>query len=237
MGTQLAGIIASSYFGNMGGPPSFLTSDTHTWGWYISSNTSEVTRDGSNNVTAWNDHLGNNNLSEYQGTPHWSATGIEFDGVNEFLRNVANGAIYPPITIYIVFQQKNNADGNMIFDGRKGYYGSLVQSNHAAGNLFAYYGSDIPSHDGVAAAMSTFMLATIVFNGVSSEFSINGGVPSTGDDGDLGNQWGGIVLGGNLYDTGYTNIEVKELIIRNIADSTANKASVKSYLQSTYSLW
>jgi hypothetical protein len=47
---------------------------------------------------------------------------------------------------------------------------------------------------------------------------------------------GGFTLGSNQYQEAWSNIQVKEIIIRKVSDSTADEAAIYNYLKDKYGL-
>jgi hypothetical protein len=83
-------------------------------------------------------------------------------------------------------------------------------------------------------SLNTFGIARIVFNGANSKLIINNNTPITGNFGT--SSMAGFTLGtgggGNI--TLNANIQVKEIILRNVVDSPVNETNIYNYLSNKY---
>lgn len=214
-----------------GDPP--ILSDGNTKAWFDMA-LAYITKDGSNFVSQWSDRSGNDNhLLQAVGTnqPLHKSTGVLFDGVDNFMKCVAF-ILAQPEQIYIVFKQVSWTNPDRILNGdlenavffRQRTTTPSIQVNSGAasglnGNL----------------AVGAFGIVRILFNGASSELIVNQTAATTGDFG--ANDMDGFTLGSNGDGTSfYSNIEVKEIIIRNVADTAPNEQTIYDYLESKYSL-
>ena len=83
--------------------------------------------------------------------------------------------------------------------------------------------------------IDTYGIVRCLFNGASSTLQVNNNTQITGDFG--ANDLGGFVLGadGNLASR-FTHMEVKEVIVRNVADSAQDEGTIYNYLSSKYGI-
>ena len=215
--------------------PSFpsVLDDGNTVAWY--DYLKLVTKDGSDFVSVWGDQSGlSHDLLQAVGTnqPKWfSINGILFDGIDNFLKTAAFALIQPEM-IYIVFKQLTWTNDDRIFDGNAVNSGLMRQTGASPGlGLFA--GSVGPSN--VNLILDTYGIARVLFNGVSSKFIINETTPIIGDAGS--SDMGGFTLGARGDGTAtYGNIQVKEVIIRKVADAAQDEADIYSYLSTKYGI-
>jgi len=210
-------------------PP--VLSDGSTVLWVDSQE--NITKNGSDLVSLWGDKSGNgNDLVQATETnkPTWNANGILFDGVDNFMKAAAFTLVQPEF-IYIVFKQITWTGGEYIFDGNTASSGLLFQSGGTP-NLIASGGTNSSKDD---LTLDTYGIARVKFNGASSTFQINEETQITGNFG--ANNMGGFTLGARGDGAvGYGNIEVKEVIIRNVADSAQDEGTIYNYLADKYSI-
>lgn len=214
-----------------GGYPTIID-DGNTVAWF-DFNSSYITKDGSDFVSQWSDRSGNNNhLLQATGTnqPLWQVLGVLFDGVDNFMKCVAFTLIQPEM-IYVVMKQATWSLNDVFFDGNTDAKGIIYQST-PPNQLIAYGGS--VSSENSNLALNTFSVIRLLFNGASSKFIINETTPVTGNFGAL--DMGGFMIGNRATGAAYANIEVKEIILRNIADTAPNEAIIYNYLAAKYSI-
>ena len=208
-------------------PPAVLT-DGSTVLWVDSKE--NITKNGSDLVSSWGDKSGNgNDLVQATETnkPTWNSNGVLFDGVDNFMKAVAFTLIQPEF-IYIVFKQVTWTSNARVFDGNSGNSGTLVQ-NGTTPNLNAYAGAFSTASTDLT--LDTYGIVRVLFNGASSTFQVNDNAQTTGNFGAA--NMGGFQLGFSLA---YSNIEVKEVIIRNVADSAQDEGTIYNYLADKYSI-
>jgi hypothetical protein len=193
-----------------------------------------ITKDGSNRVGQWSDRSGNDNHLLQAGAdgikPVWSSDGLLFDGTNDFMAcNVFT--LEQPEQIYIVFKQVTWST-TFVFDGH------AINSGRIAGatgtpNLQLNAGvNDINNNN---LAVNTWGIGRVLFNGLSSSFQIDETSAATGNAGT--NDMNGFHLGSRGGGTGgYSNIQVKEIVIRKIADSAPDNVLIYTYLKNKYNL-
>ena len=201
----------------------------NTIGWY--DYTSGVSVAGAH-VTKWaNKLLDTASDLNATGTPHLTADGILFDGVGDYLNSGAL-ALNQPTTIYIVFRQLTATNLDYIFDGNLNTGGALVQNG--TGSLFANAGAW--SGENANLALNVWGIVRVIFNGATSKTQVNATAAVTGNFG--GNVMNGITIGSSgALASGFSNIEVKEAIFRNVDDSlSTDEVTIYAYLKSKYGL-
>jgi len=198
-----------------------------TVGWYVTDESSYVTLSGIN-VTSWHDISGNNNhllQSDTSKAPHYTSDGLFFDGVNDFLRKEISG-LAQPIYLYLVIDQITYTDNDRLLAGWQTDVGRIMQSipNPV---ITAWAGTQSKANYNMT--LNRYHVLRCLFNGVNSVLQVGNSDVVTGDFG--ANPLGGLTLGsrGSLTD-GYSNIKVKELIIRNVADNGAISNTIYQYL-------
>lgn len=216
-----------------GGKSSFpsILIDGNTVAWYDAAE-SYITKDGSDLVSQWDDRSGNDNhLLQATATnqPLWSSDGVLFDGVDNYLR--ALFTIEQPEFIYTVLKQVTWVTSGRIFDGSTSVSGLLYQTGSSP-NIVAHAGS--ASSPNTNLAVDTFGIIRLLFNGASSKLIVNDTTPITGDFGS--SDMDGLTLGARGDEVTFGNIEVKEMIIRKIADSSTDEGLIYDYLKAKYSL-
>ena len=98
------------------GPPIILE-DGNTVAWFDS--TENITKDGSNFVSVWGDKSGlSHDLLQATGTnqPLWSAAGVLFDGVDNFMQT-APFTFNKPEQLYVVLRQVTWTANRDLWDG------------------------------------------------------------------------------------------------------------------------
>jgi hypothetical protein len=207
--------------------PSVITDNSP--GWWIADDLSTITKDGAERMSEWRDFLGSgHDLLQATGAdqPLWSATGILFDGISEFMKAVPFVLVQPEI-IYIVFRQITWAGSKHIFDGNATDSGALLQG---LGSPDLYINSGTPGvGGGVDLVLNTFGIVRIIFNGVNGSIQINEVVPITGNAGAL--NMGGFTLGARGDITRWSHIEVKEV---GIMPGDMGEADIYNYLDNKY---
>jgi hypothetical protein len=102
----------------------------------------------------------------------------------------------------------------------------MFYQNNVTPKITAYSGSGSTPTDG--AALGVYAILTGVFNGASSLFQINSNTAVTGNFG-AGNP-GGITIGADGGSGNNSNIQVKEVLVYNVAHDTTQNAAVRTYL-------
>lgn len=214
--------------------PSILE-DGNTVAWF-DMDESYMTKDGANLVSQWADRSGEDNHLLQAGAdsikPVWSSTGVLFDGVDDFLK-CATFTIVQPEHIYIVLRQKTWTTNDAIFDGDGINQGKLMQKNGTP-SMRIYAGAEIPADNTQIITLDTFGIVKVLFNGASSYIQADEITRSTGDAGAV--DLDGFTLASTGAGSAFSHIEVKEVIIRNVADSDPNALIISNYLKSKYYL-
>jgi hypothetical protein len=191
----------------------------------------QVTKDGSDFVSQWNDWLGSgDNLTEGVGSnqPKWFAdNGILFDGLNDCLQGIFT--YNQPEHIYLVFKQVTWTSGDRMMDGATNDSGSITQVSSSP-NIRALAGS--PSANNSDLALDTFGIMRCFFNGASSKLQIDSNTAITGNFG--ASNMGGFTLGNRADGLLAGNIQVKEAILRKIADTASDDTAIFNYLKAKY---
>jgi hypothetical protein len=206
----------------------------NTVGWYASDDLTTITKDGANAVSRWNDKLlSGRDLIQATGTnqPLWSADGVLFDGSDNFMKTTAFTWNQPEF-IYMVVKQITWVDTESIFDGNTLHSGVFQQRTLTPGlKVYADSFSDINSN----LTLDTWGIVRVLFNhdvAGGSKLQVNNTIPITGDFG-ISNM-GGFILGCKANIASWANIQVKEIILRNVADSVPNETSIYNYLATKY---
>ena len=212
-------------------PPILL--DGNTVAWYDSQLLSTITKDGSDFVSVWADRLGSgHDLLQAVGAnqPLWSSNGILFDGVSEMMQTLTF-TLNQPEFIYIVFKQVTWNLLDVVFDGFTNVSGRMAQRTSPT-ELNVYAG--INSSDAGGLAINTLGIVRVLFNEASSKFIINDGTIISGDFGSL--NMSGFTIGSKGDGSSFSNIEVKEIIIRKVADGATDEANIYNYLSKKYGI-
>lgn len=199
--------------------------------WYASD--SHVVKDANNFVYKWEDNNGvaANDLIQATGTsqPLWSATGVLFDGIDNQIKTAAIAALDQPEFIYIVVKQVTWTNADYIFDGGSLNVGRLQQTGSTP-QLKIYAGTDSAANSNLA--VNTWGIVRVLFNGANSKLQVNNTAAITGDFG--ASNMGGFSLGARGTVGNYGNIEVKEVILRNVDDTGVDETAIYNYLATKY---
>ena len=210
-------------------------SDGNTVAWFDMAE-HYMTLDSADRVSAWADRSGNGNhlLQAVEADqPTWSANGVLFDGVSQFLKT-ATFPLGQPQHIYIVFKQVTWVNGQKFFDGNSPSTGILYNSISSP-YLRTSAGSDSLYDNKLA--VNTWGIVRIVFNGANSKLQINEETAKTGNSGTGGVGMKGFTLGARADGAAqWANMEVKEVIIRNVVDGADKEQTFYDYLKDKYSL-
>jgi len=207
-------------------PPSFLTSDGYTEGWYIDDE-ANMTKDGSQLVTNWDD-LSTNDFdlaNEGNGAePTWSSSGITFDGTTDQLWNV-EFALAQPYVAYIVMSQVTWT----IFDRLFTFQTSDVYAWQRTASPSIQFVANSTYSNVDPVGLNTLFVFVVRMQGATSKVQINDGTPVTFNGGT-----------GTLNDLNFGkeegNILVREIIIRSVADDSTNETIILNYLMDKYGI-
>lgn len=204
---------------------STLLVDGNTVGRYYFD--ASVTLVGDASVSVWADIYGSgNNLVRTAGAtqPKWESDGILFDGVDDYIG--ASVAINQPITLYMVYKQIARTQNDVV-----------LLLNSATGEPRIYQGTSDQSIvltageyiNNVYATVGNYAIISAVINGTNSNFQWNtNAAPGNAGTGNAN----GIRIGTDDFPV---NMKVKELIVRNVADTSANQTLIYNYLATKYS--
>ena len=212
-----------------------IIEDGNTVAWYLSDDLSTITKDGSDLVSVWADKLGSgHDLIQNTGInqPLWVLNdGILFDGIAQFMKT-ATFTFNQPEMIYIVFRQITWTNDDRVFDGDTTNSAAVYQSGTLP-DVKLYAGSTSGANSDLI--MGVFGIARVLFNGANSSFQINETPQIVGNFG-LSNM-GGFTLGSRgAHNIEWSNIQVKEIILRKIADSAQDEQDIYDYLAAKYSI-
>ena len=185
-----------------------------------------ITKDGSNFVSRWNDkNLSGRDLIQATGSkqPLWTADGILFDGIDNFMQTAAFIWDQPEF-IFIVFKLITWTNTRMVFAGNEQASGILWQTG-AAGSLYINAGLNVKMTPNIG--LDTFGIARILFNGASSKVIINASSPVTGDASSA--NMGMFVLGSRTNGLNPAYIKVQGVIGRNLVPSAGDEIVMYNY--------
>lgn len=180
-----------------------------------------------NSVVTWADASGNGRtLIQLTGTnqPQLQGDGtILFDGIDDNLKT-AGFTLNQPETVYLRMRQVTYTTADYFFDGNSNQRGILFQSG-VSPTVALFAGSQ--AADSNALAINTYGSVACVFNGASSVLQI-GATITTGNAGAA--NLGGFTLGAGGTPSNYSNIQVAEVILYDVAHDAATRAQVIAYL-------
>lgn len=203
---------------------------SNTLCWFVSSETSTITQDVNNHVSRWNDLLGSGrDLKTKAGTPHWSVDGVLFDGATDYMKCDAF-TLNQPQQMYLVMKQITWTLNDRFFDGN---ISGQVMSRQTTASPGISINAGSASGTKNDLVLNTWGIVRILFNGANSKLQINVAAAWTGNAG--ANNAAGFTLGGGATGGNCSNIQVKEVIVRNVADG-ANETPIYDYLKAKYGL-
>jgi len=229
VGLGVVGSIVESGAAPVAGYPAVLD-DGNTVAWF--DYLENITMDGSNLVRIWGDKsVEGNDLLQAVGTrqPLWSADGVLFDGIDNFMKCIA----FPwnqPEFIYMVMKQITWTNFDYFFDGNALNSGVMFQRG-VTPNISLYAGAELGPN--INMILNQWKIVRILFNGIASKLQINEIAAITGDAGAA--NMGGFTLGcpADALFGRFSNIEVKEIIGRS---SAVGEAAIYSYLSTKYGI-
>ena len=214
-------------------PPPVIR-DGSTVAWFLSDELATLTRDGANRVSRWNDYLGSgHDLIQANGAdqPLWSANGVLFDGVSEFMKTAPFAYVQPEMIYMVVKQVAWNLNG-IFLDGNAAPVSALYQ-NGITPEIRINAGVIGPI-DG-SLAVDTWGIVRVLFNGAASTLQVNTNAQWIGNAG--ANDMGGFTLGlDGAAAFNNSNIQVKEIILRNVADAAPAQTAIYAYLAAKYGI-
>lgn len=209
-----------------------VLNDGNTKAWYDMAEDYMI-KNGSDLVYQWTDRSGNGNhllQSTEAFRPLWSNSGVLFNGSDNRMTTAAF-TLEQPTQIYLVLKQLTWTANDRIIDGLLSNYGSVYQSG-VMPNLIVRAGG--LSSQNTNLTLNTFGIIRVLFNSTSSSFQIDETIKLTGNYGPL--DMNGFTLGDLAASGNQSNIEVKEVIIRTVVDTTENEQLIYDYLKTKYAL-
>lgn len=205
--------------------------DSNTVAWYEMDST--VTKDVNDKVTSWADLSGEDNhllQADTSKSPTYTAGGLVFDGVNDFLK--ATFTLVQPETIYIIAKVTWDGGVGYVLDGTAGGLSAVRSTSATTLDMYVNWSAS----SSIAIVDATTYLYTIQLNG-----SANSGIQlNTGsmDSLSLGvTTIGGFTLGANNSGANSAQITVKAAIIRKVVDSSDDQTAIRNYLNGIYSVY
>lgn len=212
-----------------------LLDDGNTLALFDSTDFTTIIKDESNLVSQWNDKLGSGrNLLQSTGDyqPLLSAEGILFDGSDDYMETDVFTHIQP-LVYYAVIKQVTWTVDDHLFGGGTSTTVS-VRQYLSTPNIRIFGSSGITYVNLPVGTMSVLM---ILFNGSSSSIKVNNINEATGN---LGAANPARFILGGMYNapthSNFSNISVREIIIRKIADSASDQTEIYNYLKDKYGL-
>lgn len=205
--------------------------DGNTKGDYI-ADTSNLTLSGTN-VTAWADETANGyNLTNGTASeqPLWDAANSEVDfnpdaGTDDNLQR-SSVTINQPFTFYVVFRTNVRAGLRVLYFNTATYFST---NNTGDNYLWLYAGTGLTDNH---ASVGSYQIVTGIYNGASSSLQVNEQAVSTGN---AGTNAGAVIRMGAGSNS--EQFSIKRLIVRDGADSDADKLLMIRYLNSLYSVY
>lgn len=203
--------------------------DGNTVAWYDSSDLTTITKDGSDYVSRWNDKLGSgHDLIQANGTkqPKWVVTdGVLFDGVNDALST--SFTYNSPQFIYLVLKQPTSKFFGYIFSLTAGSNIGVLYQQDTNGTIRL---TDNLSHfANTSFVLNTYVIIRILFKDASSKIIINNNPPTFPSATFISITGTNFVLASQIADR-FSNIQVKEVILRNVADNSTDETNIYNYL-------
>jgi hypothetical protein len=219
-------------FNNGGNDVPQVLFDGNTVGWFKHNDSTTIIKDGANRVSQWSDKTGlGHHLLQAVGAsqPLWSADGILFDGVNDFMK-CAPFAFIQPSFVYFVGKHVTYGVGlTYLHDGN--LLDSLDLIHSAAGispELAILAGVLLGQNNNLP--INTFGIIRELFNGLNSSLQINKTAALIGNAGNSNSD--GFTLGCNSGGaTFFGNIKAKEIILRKSSDSVTVQDQIYNYLK------
>ena len=207
--------------------------DGGTAAWWTYDQPTTITKDGSNLVSAWSSRINSERVllqADPARQPLWSANGIVFDGVADFLKALTF-PLKQPEFIYMVVKVNVFQVYGTLFDGNANNVGNAL-GNITTDKYYAGAGTISPDF-----TMSTgsWHILRVLFNGANSKIIVDNGTPTTWNCGAAA--MNGFCLGKIGSETLYfSNINVKEIIVRAKADTSGDEAAIYNYLSTKYGI-
>ena len=207
----------------------FLSSDGNTVAWYRSQ--IGQTNDGAGLCSSWANQIGAAGALTAATTarPTIQSDGsLLFDGTANIIRTAAF-TLNQPETIYVVFSLISWVGNADIIDGVTQSSG-VIFCNTSTPNFDVYAGANLGNN--ATLTVGTSSVVTVVINGASSSSQVDSATKKTGNAGAA--NMGGITLGAGGGGGNFSNIQVKELIVRSVADNATTQSLIQGYLKAIY---
>jgi len=206
-----------------------LLSDAHT----VANYQGGVGVTGSTNCSDWANQIGAAGaLIQATGTkqPTISGTSLIFDGTSDSM--TASLTVSQPCTVYMVLKQLAWTNQARIFDTNSSM---LLTQDAVSPKIDIYAGLGFVSLNGDL-SLNTLGVIQATYSGASSGIKVNHKTSTVGNPG--GNGSGGTFVLGSIKTANgsYSNIEVKEIIVRNQVDSLSTQSNIRNYLAAIHSL-
>ena len=201
-------------------------------GWWLASDESTLTKDGSNLVSVWADKFASGrDLLQANGSyqPVWSASGITFDGADDFMKAVFTWN--EPWTVVMVFEALSFTDEDRIFTA-VGANAPYLKQETNANTLRLGWLATITNTSFNLAQMNIIMC---IRETTSGELRIN----EDSQTGDLGATYAnlkGLSLAAENSTSKFAHIRIQEIIGFDVAISADYKTSLYNVLKRRYGL-
>ena len=212
----------------------YETIKNNTVAWYDYLDLLTIKKDAAEKVKEWRDKLlSGHDLLQITDIkkPIYSIDGVLFDGVNDNLK--ALGFVYEqPEMIYMVVKQVSWTIYDRIFDGNNDAR-CLLRLSATTPAVNAYAG--VSSSANFDLVLYNFAIVRLLFNGVDSKLQINKNSPTAGNFGNNDSNGYTLASNGNPIKD-FANIQVKEVILRDIEDTSEDEEKIYDYLKTKYGL-
>ena len=201
-------------------------------GWWLASDESTLTKDGSNLVSVWADKFASGrDLVQTTGTkqPIWSASGMTFDGADDFMDAVFTWN--EPWTVVMVFEALSFTDEDQIFTA-KGSNAPYLKQETNANTLKLGWLATITNTSFNPAQKNILMCIRETSSG---ELRINED-SQTGNLGIAYANLNGLSLAAQNSTTKFAHIRIQEIIGFDVAISADYKTSLYNVLKRRYGL-
>lgn len=213
-----------------------VNTDSYAIAIYDSQDLTTITKDGSNYVSLWKDKLGSGrDLYQTTGSsqPLWSADGITFDGIDDWMR--AQPFTYSqPLQLYTVINPITWKSGSVFFsDASQDHFSNRMNNIIQLAMYSGVYVGYLPFTPDNLIIWRSFA------NGANSKIQINNNTPIISNGGTRGLQHG-IHLGSqnSIAEpptvTSFANVLFKEIILRNVTATESQEKRIYNYLANKY---
>jgi len=191
-------------------------------------------------VTQWADISGNDRHM-IQGTssrmPRFDTDSVFFDGTEDFISFTASegDTLEQPFTVYIVFKYHTHSGDALMamVEARDNNTCRVALDDVGVGSIYTYAGTSQTIDSTIT--LNDIYVLTWVCNGASTVISINDWDGETVSAGN--NDLDGFMLGQRRQADCFADYSVYYLIGREGADSSEDQASIRSWLNTKYSIY